>query len=223
MSAYYDRDGITIYHGDAREILPTIDGDVMVTDPPYGMAFVAGASCSGDEWTSRWTGVAIHGDEDTTARDEVLAYWNPRPALVFGTWKSPRPDGVRETLVWDKVVSTGMGDLSIPWRPSWEEIYVIGSGFVGRRDHGVLRFSLPTLHPDRKLHPTVKPLDLIKYLISRCPPGTIVDPFGGSGTTARAAKDLGRRCILIELEEKYCEIAVKRLAQQVLPLGGEAA
>lgn len=222
MKPYYDQDGITIYHGDCREILPTISADVMVTDPPYGMKFKTGARCSDDGWTSRWTDTEIAGDTDTEVRDLILGWWHPKPALVFGTWKAPIPDGVRETLVWDKVVSTGMGALDVPWRPSWEAVYVIGKGFTGRRSHGVLRYSLPTLHPDRKNHPTPKPLELMRHLVSRCPDGVIVDPFAGSGTTGRAAKDLGRKAILIEIEERYCEVAARRLEQAVLPLGGIA-
>ena len=72
----------------------------------------------------------------------------------------------------------------------------------------------------RNGHPTQKPLELIKWAIEQAPPEcmTILDPFMGSGTTLRAAKDLGRKCIGIEIEEKYCEIAAKRLAQEVLCL-----
>lgn len=220
---YYQDDAVTIYHGDCREILPSIEADVLVTDPPYGMNFVAGAGNGGDGWNSRWAGKRIKGDNSTAARDEVIEWWGPtNPALVFGTWKQPPPAGVRETLCWDKVVSTGMGALDIPWRPSWEEIYVIGHGFTGSREHGVLRFGLPTLAPERKWHPTPKPPDLMRYLIARCPAGSILDPFMGSGTTLRAAKDLGRKAIGIELEERYCEIAAGRMGQEVLELGQAA-
>lgn len=219
MTPYYDDGQVAIYHGDCREVVEWLDGDVLVTDPPYGQAFVTG-SRSG--WSSRWSGVAIHGDEDTAARDEVLAAWGDRPAIVFGTWKRPAPAGVREVLVWDKVVSTGMGDLSIPWRPSWESIYVLGDGFTGPRSHGVLSYGIPTLAPERKWHPTPKPVSLMRELLSKCPPGVVVDPFMGSGTTLRAAKDLGRRAIGVEIEERYCEIAVRRLGQEVLDFGGAA-
>lgn len=128
MKPYYDEAGVTIYNADCREVVDEWDqADVMVTDPPYGLGFPIGRQHKG-KWSSRWSGVSIVGDADTTVRDEVLAVWAPRPALVFGTWKRPLPAGVCEVLVWDKVVSTGIGDLSIPWRPSWESIYVIGGG-----------------------------------------------------------------------------------------------
>ena len=115
-----------------------------------------------------------------------------------------------------------MGDLSIPWKPNHEEIYVLGDGFVGKRTSGVLYFI-----SDRECngivrqrsHPTEKPLALITELLSKSP-GTILDPFMGSGTTLVAAKALSRKAIGIEIEEKYCEIAVRRLAQEVLPLHG---
>jgi len=218
---YYEDGSVTIYHGDALAFLPDlVEADVLVTDPPYGMGFVTGRRrdrASG--WTSRWTGQEITGDRTTEARDSVMEWWGQRPALVFGTWKVPAPAGVRETLVWDKVISTGMGALDIPWRPSWECIYVLGSGFSGRRGHGVLRFGIPTISDERKWHPTPKPVALLRHLIERCPAGTVLDPFMGSGTTLRAAKDLGRKAIGIELEERYCEIAAQRCSQEVLDLG----
>ena len=216
MKPYYEDDAVTIYHGDCREILPTLQASVLVTDPPYGMNFVAGERHHDGKWTSRWAGTPIVGDRDLTVRDEILACWSPRPALVFGSWKTSVPIDAREMLVWDKVVSTGMGALDIPWRPSWEGIYVLGHGFEGARGHGVLRYSLPTLAPERQMHPTPKPIGLMRALIDKCPPGTILDPFMGSGTTLRAAKDLGRKAIGIEIEERYCEIAAQRMSQSVL-------
>lgn len=216
---YYQDDAATLFHGDCRAITEWLAADVLVTDPPYGMGYKQGRQVNGQQsgWTSRWTDVEIAGDGDTRLRDEVLAAWGPtNPAVVFGTWKRPTPAYVRETLVWDKVVSTGMGALDIPWRPSWEAIYVLGHGFTGSRTHGVLRFSLPTLAPDRQDHPTPKPVPLLLHLIDRCPPGVIADPFAGAGSTLIAAKQLGRKAVGVEIEERYCEIAARRLAQGVL-------
>lgn len=224
MKPYYQDDSVTLYHGDCLEITEWLDADVLVTDPPYGMAFVQGRCVNGQSsgWTSRWTDTRIAGDESTAVRDAALAAWGNRPALVFGTWKRPAPPGVRETLVWDKVVSTGMGALDIPWRPSWESIYVLGSGFTGQRSHGVLRHSLPTLAPERRLHPTPKPVSLLHELIAKCPEGVVGDPFAGSGSTLVAARNLGRKAIGVELEERYCELIAKRLDQMCLDFGDPA-
>ena len=215
MEPYYDRDGITIYHADCRVvlpfILPSLGQAVLVTDPPYGMAYVSNFSKYGST-------PPIVGDGDTAAREDVLRIWGDRPALVFGTWRCERPSGVVQLLVWDKGDSPGMGDLSVPWGPAHEEIYVIGTGFVGKRRPNVLRYkTLSAGDAERPDHPTPKPVPLMRDLISYCPPGaTVVDPFMGSGSTLRAAKDLGRRAIGIEIEERYCEDAAKRLAQRVL-------
>ena len=208
VKPYYLDDSVCIIHGDCREVLP-IAADVLVTDPPYGVGYLSG-----------WDGVlarSIEGDQDTTLRDGVLRDWEPAPALVFGTWRAPRPAGVRQLLIWDTQGALGMGTLDLPWKPSHQEIYVFGSGFVGRRTNDVLSF-----HPCQasayrgRVHPHEKPVALLRELIGKSPPGTVLDPFMGSGTTLRAAKDLGRKAIGIEISEAYCEIAAKRMAQAVL-------
>ena len=206
---FYEDGSVTIYHGDCRELLPEIEADVLVTDPPYGMAYDSG-------WSKHR---AIEGDGDLGARDWVLDHWGNRPALVFGTWRLPRPEA-RTMLIWDKGDSPGMGDLSLPWGPSYEEIYVRGDGWSGPRKAGVLRHIGRTGADAKQIgHPTPKPLSLMVDLIGYCPAGVILDPFMGSGTTLRAAKDLGRKAIGIELEERYCQIAAERCSQEVLDLG----
>ena len=205
VTPYYDSGGITIYHGDAREILPLVKADVMVTDPPYGMDYQSG-------WGAGHA--KIVGDDGTVVRDAVLAIWGKRPAIVFGRWDVPRPASTVARLIWSKAPDPGMGDLSFPWGCSDEEVYIIGDGFQGRRVANVLTFPKP--NPNGRLHPTPKSLPLMAHLIERCPQGTILDPFMGSGTTLRAAKDCGRRAIGIEIEERYCEIAANRMRQGVL-------
>ena len=201
---YYDDGLVTVYHGDAREIVCRLDADVMVTDPPYGISYHSGHFGTLPR--------SIRGDGDTGLRDGILAEWAPRPAIVFGSWKKPRPDGTRALLVWDTGGALGMGDLRIPWKPAHQEIYVLGHGFTGRRTTDVLRFPpVQSMAKNGRLHPHEKPVALLQELIGKCPEGAVLDPFMGVGSTLVAAVREGRRAIGIEIEERYCEAAVRRL------------
>lgn len=205
VKPYYADNLVTLYHGDCREILQTIAADVLVTDPPYGMALRSG-------WNGEHGDLRIEGDEDPALRDLILGQWVGRPALIFGRWSVARPAATRMVLTWDKGGHTGMGDLALPWKPQTEEIYVVGNGFVGARDSCVLRFNAPmNAKSQGRFHPTEKPVALMRELIAKCPPGAILDPFAGSGSTLVAAADLNRKAIGIEIEERYCEIAARRL------------
>jgi DNA modification methylase len=218
MKPYYQDDAVTLYCGDALELLPELAelADVLVTDPPYGMVFRSGrAGTFGDS--------RIANDEDTSVRDRVLELWGFRPALVFGRWSVPRPVATRMVLTWEKGGHVGMGDLSLPWKPNTEEVYVLGTGFEGRRSSSVIRCNaiagfVGRAQDGTRLHPTEKPVALLRDLISKCPPGVILDPFAGSCSTLRAAKDLGRRAIGIEQDERYCRPGADRLRQEVLAL-----
>ena len=216
MSLYYQDDLVTLYHGDCLTETAWLAADVLVTDPPYGMAYES--NFNRIKGTPK-VGRAVAGDSATTARDESLLLWDGGPALVFGRWDIPRPEGTRARLIWDRMYH-GMGDLSFPWGPSEEEIYVIGAGFKGKRgpniisSHGLM--SNDAARPD---HPTPKPVGLMEALIVKCPPGSIADPFAGSGATLIAARNLGRRAIGVELEERYCELIAKRLSQQPFDFG----
>ena len=215
---YYEGDGVTLYLGDCLEVTEWLTADVLVTDPPYGMAYQSGSRIVAHQ--------TVVGDGDTAARDEALSRWgDQRPALVFGTWRAPRPDGVRAVCVWDKTDGTGpgMGDLSLPFGTSHEEFYVLGKWLSrGRRSGSVVRSSVAMGNPHGVVssagHPTAKPVPLLERLIESCPPGVIADPFAGSGSTLVAARNLGRRAIGVEIEERYCEIIARRLDQAVLPL-----
>lgn len=211
---YYQDDRVTLYHGDCLEITDWLTADAMVSDVPYGMAFRSGMNGAFGE-------SEIVGDEDTTARDAALSLWGSKPALIFGKWSVPRPTGVRLVLTWEKGNHVGMGDLSLPWKPNTEEIYVLGDGFIGHRGSAVIHCNaiagtVGRADQGTRYHPTQKPTALMEHLISKCPPGVITDPFAGSGTTLAAAKAQGRKAIGVEIEERYCEIAAKRLAQDTL-------
>lgn len=208
MTPYYEQDGITILHGDCRQLGP-FPGAVMVTDPPFGIGYESGYFGTLPR--------SISGDEDTALRDFVLRECWIGPALVFGSWRAPRPSGTRMVLIWDTRGANGMGALDLPWKPAHQEIYVLGKGFSGPRTSDVLSFApVQSMARNGRTHPHEKPVDLLQALLLKCPPGHVVDPFCGTGSTLIAAKKLGRTATGIEVEERYCEIAAKRLAQGVL-------
>lgn len=213
IKPYYESKGITLYQGDCREIIPQLEipGDaVVVMDPPYGISHSSSYGAS-------WQDTTIANDHSTELRDWLVQALSPRPMFVFGSWKVSRPAQTKAVLIWDKGPAFGMGDLSFPWKPSFEEIYVIGDGFKGKRDEGVLKGHMVVSWESKgRCHPHQKPISLLGALISKAPASAVVDPCIGSGSTLRAAKDLGMRAIGIELEERYCEMAVERLAQETL-------
>lgn len=214
MKPYYEDGAVTIYHGDAVEVLAEHleiieDAAVVLTDPPFGIDYNSGHEGA----LSR----SIQGDKTTAFRDEVLGILHDLPAIVFGSWRAPRPKGTRSLLVWDTGGALGMGALDLPWKPAHQEIYVLGKGFHGKRTTDVLLFPpVQSMASNGRVHPNEKPIPLLMELLSKSPPGLVLDPFMGSGATLRAAKDLGRKAIGIEIEERYCEIAARRMAQEVL-------
>lgn len=211
---YYTDENVTLWHGDALDLADHWTGAAaLVTDPPYGIAY---RSNSRRDTLAR----SIAGDEDTTARDAVLAAWGDRPALIFGTWRIPRPEGTRQLLVWDTKGALGMGAMDLPWKPAHQEVYVLGRGFTGRRTTDVLTYApVQSMSRNGREHPHQKPVTLMRDLIAKCPDGAIADPFAGSGSTLVAAKALGRPAVGVELEESYCEVIARRLSQGVLDLG----
>ena len=217
-SPYYQDEHVTLYHGDClTEHREWLDADVLVTDPPYGMAYESNRNRNKKNVK---VGRPVAGDNDPSLRDGVVSAWDGRAALVFGRWNIPRPAGTRQRIIWDKRVQ-GMGALDIPWGPAEEEIYVIGKGWQGKRSGNVLSVQmLMSADADRPDHPTPKPIPLMESLIAKCPPGIIADPFAGSGSTLIAARNLGRRAIGVELEERYCEVIAKRLSQGAFGLAG---
>jgi site-specific DNA-methyltransferase (adenine-specific) len=217
---FYDRDGITIYCGDCRAILPTLDVSgvgLVLTDPPYGIAWSRGIHAARN--SKPHDGIA--NDHDTSARDEVLEMLGGIPALVFGSFYAPYPANTKQVLVWAKPLDSGVVGSTTGYRRDAEPVFLVGPWPQRRvRWSSVLRSHAGSMSAvaTETGHPHTKPIGLIRALMAQAPDGVVLDPFMGSGTTLRAAMDLGRRAIGIEIEPKYCEVAVRRLQQSVLPL-----
>lgn len=221
MSIYYEDEQVTLYHGDClAEHQEWMTGDVLVTDPPYGGGFRSRHGWRDGESNK----IRVTGDKDTIARDSALDQWGGGPALVFGFWRRPIPNGTRQMIVWDKRGGNGFsGDYTMPWADATEQVYVLGRGWTGKRVPAI--YSIPSLHsasPERYGHPTPKPVALMEALLDKCPDGVIADPFAGSGATLLAAKSSGRKAIGVEIKEQYCEIIATRLSQGMLDFGGAA-
>ena len=194
MKPYYQDSLVTIYHGDNREILPSLGMfDLLLTDPPYGL----GKKSNGGSWGN-------FGEWDEHAPDIVPFLTSAVRCIIWGGNYFMLPPS-RLWLVWNKPErGLSMADAELAW-----------CSFDGNA-----RVFDSIRNPDgKRLHPTQKPIDLMAWCIGLSGNvKTILDPFAGSGTTGRAAKDLGKSCVLIEREERYCEIAARRMAQEILPL-----
>jgi len=223
VKPYYEDESVTLYHGDCREVDAWLAADVLITDPPYGRAWKQRDTGKGRGWASD-ANIGIANDENTEARDSALAAWGARPALAFGDLMLPPPAGTKHVLVYDKGAAAGFTGAVGGYRRNVEAIYLIGTGWGSGLggDSAVLSTSTPKGGnlARRTGHPHTKPVDLMELLSSRCPAGVIADPFAGSGSTLVAARNLGRKAIGVELEERYCEVIAKRLDQGVLDFGG---
>ena len=243
MTPYYSDAAVTIYHGDALDVLGGALGisadppSILVTDPPYT---AAGGSTNGrsSDADSQFFRFWIN-----SVAERIRFVMHPESrGFVFADWRTInlmaaafREPGSRlrapswdckQALVWDRE-GIGMGS---PFRNGYEMIAVVG-GPDAKWDH--MPRNIPTVIRHRwpygssEFHGAEKPVDLCEKLIrwadpANLPNRTVLDPFMGSGTTLIAAKNKGLRSIGIELEEANCEIAARRLSQEVLDLGGAA-
>lgn len=227
MSIYYQDDYVTLYHDDCLENQNWKFADVLVTDPPYGSETKNGygrrqAAIRSGRAVEGFDGQIIANDSTTEARDAVLHVWSDRPVIVFGTPRLPDPPGNWDhRLVWDKREPGLNGG---PWRYTHESIFVRGEGFkrTSASAFSILSYPSGNGSPEKRDHVHAKPVALMMRLIEAAPDGVITDPFAGSGSTLVAAKNLNRKVIGVELEERYCEIIAKRLAQDVFDFGGAA-
>ena len=222
---YFRDEAVAIYHADCRDILPLIlPVDLVLTDPPWGNKTATNAQrftrASSSWWANEDTS-KIHAHEVVTGDNEEF---DPRPflggsAVLWGanhyTRHLPHSGG---WLIWDKrkgieqLAERGwpLGEAELAWTNIMGATRVfrnLWSGLLRNEERGEF------------YHPVQKPVALMRWCIEFQPAAQVIlDPFMGSGTTLRAAKDLGRYAIGIEIEEKYCEIAAKRMAQMVMPL-----
>lgn len=241
MKPYYEHAGITIYHGDCREILPQLPkADLILTDPPYvGLAenrvqhLIGGVSIDrrnvsqtvGDPWLASWDWMPLAWDaailammvfcsfHSVDAVKNAIAESKPVALLTWHKRNSPVPvhnvPRFTTEFVWCLQKSSGL-----VWRrleSTMFDVPMISAGCVSTGE----RF---TEDSGKATHPCQKPFDLMSQLLC-VEPKSVLDPFAGTGTTLEAAKKHGIPAIGIEIEEKYCEIAAKRLSQEVLNFG----
>jgi DNA methylase len=218
---YYADELVTLYLGDCREVTGWLAADVLVTDPPYGRGWKQGDTGKLYGCPDNAHG-GIAGDHDTSVRDHALALWGERLAISFGDLMLAPPLGTKQVMVYAKPQGAGVRGATGGFRRDAEAIYLIGpwrsaiggqSSILTTGARGVAStYGLAIRHG----HPHAKPVDVMETLISACPAGVIADPFAGSGSTLVAARNLGRRAIGVELDERYAERAARRLSQGVL-------
>lgn len=238
MTPYYVDDLVTIYHGDARELLADIEVDgptVWVTDPPYSSGgFQEAGKATGslsNYGQNRVNGERVYLSSDTlstrgymnlmrevlrhsrsAAEIAVFTDWrmwvNTADALEYAGWM------LRAMIVWSK----GNNGIGRPWR-SQHELIAFGMRMAAGKDrvskHGNV---IQCARSGNANHPTEKPVELLRKIIDNMAPATVIDPFIGSGSTLVAAKSLGRSSIGIEVDEVWCEAAARRCSQEVLGL-----
>lgn len=213
---YYEDDYAVIYHGDCRELLPQItDIDFLLSDPPYGMDYQHGARRGGR--TMGMDGHSIAGDQEPFDPTPLLGY--RQVALWGANHYSEALPASRGWLVWDKRDGTPSNDQSDA-EMAWTNFLTVARVFSARWSGG---HRTGREQAQGRVHVNQKPVALMTWCIRWAGEGGLIcDPYMGSGSTLVAAKEMNRKVVGIELEERYCDIAAGRLAQEVLDFG-EAA
>ena len=219
MRPYYEDDACTIYHGDCRDVLRSLEtdsADLVFADPPYNVGLVYGAGTDDkrkDADYARWC------REWFTQARRVAHAVAITPGMVSVPMWLADIERTHFLIAWTKANNNSRNYMGVTsGYQCWEPVLLYGKSRAT-----VLRDWIDqpiSLQPDVSGHPCPKPLKLMTKLLMQLSTdgGTVIDPFLGSGTTLVAAKSLGRKAVGIEIEEAYCEIAAKRLAQEVLAL-----
>jgi site-specific DNA-methyltransferase (adenine-specific) len=219
---YYADELVTLYHGDCREVLPGLPAaDVLITDPPYASAAAtATTGWAKQKWGGNWGdmslvtlmaemtlgAVKLHAEHEVYWFADHLSYAALIPVFF-------RRYPVVQSIIWDRDM-LGMGAY---YRKQTEFILYCrtrnAAAFPSKTARDLIR-----IKPDysEREHPAQKPVRLVLELLANSAAGIVIDPYAGAGTTLVAAKQLGRRVIGIEIEERYCEAAARRLSQGVL-------
>lgn len=235
MQPYYQDAHVTLYCADNRDVLPQLSGvDLVLTSPPYNLRG-DGRTLKGNAWQALDDGYGTYADNlphnqyvewqhatllacwDTLADDGAI-YYNHKPRVGGERVRLPLelvPDALplRQIVIWDR--GSGFNRQGTYYVPRHEWLMVVAKPafrITTRNVDDVWRIPFET----GSAHPAPFPLALAHQAIGSTSASVVLDPFSGSGTTLRAAKDLGRKAIGIELDERYCEMAATRLAQEVL-------
>jgi site-specific DNA-methyltransferase (adenine-specific) len=205
MIPYYSEDGITIYHGDCRDVLPSLSGfDVALTDPPYnvGLDYRShnDSMCNYEEWCFAWFDLLMFSAGLIALTPGMVnqSMWHKKNPLWVMAWMKPNqcsPSRLRGFNVWEPVFIYGK-----PVKAVGQDGFVMS---IGQQS-------------DVGDHPCPKYLPAWMKILQMLGGKSVIDPFTGSGTTLVAAKRLGMIAVGVEKEEKYCEIAAKRLSQMEL-------
>lgn len=223
MTPYFDHGGVTLYLGDCRQLVPALAGavDLVLTDPPYEVVTTGGGIAGDRRYLGEIGAAGLADGFDASLLDGFprwMCFCSKRqlPALLN---RADASGGRWCLLVWNKPDPTPL--VNGNYLPDTE--YVVHRFRSGSDLHGT--------YDDRRRwilcpaggggeHPTQKPLAVVHRLlrVGSAPGDLVLDPFAGSGTTLVAARNLGRRAVGIEVCERWCELAARRLSQEVLPL-----
>ncbi len=221
MKPYYSDDHCTIYHGDCREILPAIEKvDTVIADPPYGINTKSdwlgklspwADLCNASLWYEMWLKACRDRLRPTGC---LWSFLNWRSQVTFQKASCDMQWPIESMLIWDKDWIGPGGSIGL--RPSYEQVALFAGEKFALKDRGLRDIRTQRWSSQKPNgHPAEKPIGLVRWLIDISGGDVILDPFMGSGTTLRAAKDSGRRSIGIELDKRYCDRVISRMGQEV--------
>ena len=209
MTPYFQQDGVTLYHGDCREILPGLGQfDLLLTDPPYGINYKAGESSQ--QGIQNFDRIK---DDDKPFDPSFFLHFPDVICWGANHYARRLPEEYGQFYCWDKVCTNGLkvriAECEYAWHKNGTKPRVFRHLWSGAYRHSEAG--------EKSVHPTQKPVALMVWCLTLVPDAkTILDPFAGSGTTLLAAKLEGRKAVGIEISERYCEIAANRLRQKLL-------